>query len=67
MDDRFKSEDVSAAPIRVVRLIYNAGVSVLKTKISMCIYVQSSDNGIDEFSPICCITECWLYMFTAGC
>lgn len=37
MDDIYKSEDVSAAPIRVVQLIYNAGVCFVDKKQ---IYVQ---------------------------
>ena len=28
MDSAYKSKDVNAAPIRVIQLIYNAGVSV---------------------------------------
>mgnify|MGYP004718777701 CR=1 FL=1 len=27
MDDAYKSEDVIAAPIRVIQLLYNSGVS----------------------------------------
>lgn len=38
MDDIYKSENVIAAPIRVVQLIYNAGVSVFLISFFKKIY-----------------------------
>lgn len=29
MDDAYKSKDINAAPIRVIQLLYNAGVSLM--------------------------------------
>lgn len=34
MDSEYKSKDIIAAPIRVIQLVYNAGVSDLQKSLS---------------------------------